>query len=124
MRDINTLIMVERRHLFWKTGTLSDVIRSCIKIARACAQIPGQTMNSIFDALYFIDLKRKPRIVHVKDYIQGVQAGLLFSCKYISIKCYSTLFQPKSTFFQFLFSNFQRLDGQTCNGRHFEGVYD
>ena len=81
MIEVKKIVLEEKRELFWKTGNLSEIFRSLVKITRATAQLPGQAMNSIFDALYFIDLKRKPRIVHVKDYIQGFQAGLLFTCK-------------------------------------------
>ena len=82
MRTIKKIVLEEKKDLFWKSGNLREMLRSIFKIARVTSQLVGQAVNSIFDAVYFIDLERKPRIVHVKDYIQGFQATLLFTCKF------------------------------------------
>ena len=88
MRQIKKIVLEEKKDLFWKSSSISDMFKSVIKISKATGVLPGQAMNSIFDAVYFIDLKQKARIFHVKDYIQGFQATLLFTCKFFIRQLY------------------------------------
>ena len=48
----------------------------------------GQTLDSIFDAVYFLNLKKNPRMIHVKGHIQVVQAFLLYTCKCFVLRAF------------------------------------
>ena len=89
-------MLVEKRHIFWHSETPRKALQSCWNISRIVGQMVGQTLDSVFDAIYFINLKRSPRMIHVDPKIQVIQAILLFTCKYFTslIVLYLFLFQP------------------------------
>ena len=41
-----------------------------------------QVGDSLIDAVYFVELKSKSRLIHVPAFVQVIQGGLLYTCEY------------------------------------------
>ena len=81
----NTVDLITRnRNLYGPIGakrSLSSTLISYKKLLSILSIMMAQIADSLLDALYFINLKSKPRLIHVPAHIPAVQGVLLYACE-------------------------------------------
>ena len=65
-----------------ETGHWKENFRMARKIIGLFLPILLQVVDSVLDAVYFINLKTKFRVVHVDPLVQIIQAALLLTCEF------------------------------------------
>ena len=83
----NTVALTTRnRNLFGEIGAKRSFIatlKSYKKLMSILSTLMTQIADSLLDALYFVNMKRKPRLIHVPAYIQAFQGVMLYACEYL-----------------------------------------
>ena len=77
-------LTTRNRNLFGPVGVKRSFIASLMSYKRLfsiLATLMAQVADSLLDALYFIKLKSKSRIIHVPPHIQAIQGFLLYACE-------------------------------------------
>ena len=80
-------LTTRNRNLFGPIGekrSFFTSLMSCKKLLFILSTLMVQVADSLLDALYFIKLKSKSRLIHVPPHIQAIQGLLLFACEYRS----------------------------------------
>ena len=61
-------------------------ICSTWKVIRLLGKLIACLLDSIFDSIYFMRLKTKPRMIHVPKYVHVVQGFILFTGKFLKFR--------------------------------------
>ena len=76
-----TMVTTRNRNLYGDRSTEKS-IWSYKKLVSILSTLMSQIADSLLDALYFVKLKTKPRLIHVPFHIQAFQGVLLYTCKF------------------------------------------
>lgn len=74
-------ILTTRNRNVYGSKDAKKSIWSYKKLVEILVTLLSQIADSLLDALYFVKLKRKPRLIHVPSRIQVFQGFLLYTCK-------------------------------------------
>ena len=81
----NTVDLITRnRNLYGQIGEKRSffvTLMSYKKLFGILSTLMSQIADSLLDALYFVKMKSKPRLIHVPAHIQAIQGVLLYACK-------------------------------------------
>ena len=66
-----------------ETGHCKENFRMARTLVSLFLPIILQVVDSVLDAVYFINLKTNFRVVHVEPTVQMIQAVLLLTCKHL-----------------------------------------
>ena len=78
-------LKTRNRNLYGPLGakrSLKATLKSYSKLVPILSTLMIQIVDSLLDALYFIKLKSKSRLIHVSAYTQAIQGALLYACEY------------------------------------------
>ena len=85
---MNTVDLITRnRNLYGPLEaqrSLFENLMSYKKLLSVLSVLMTQIADSLLDALYFVQIKSKPRLIHVPAHIQAFQGVLLYTCEYKS----------------------------------------
>ena len=70
---------------FWKTD---KPIRCWWRFLLLASPMLTQVLDSVSDGMYFLNLKLKPRLVHVPAWVHVFQGILLFTCKLMNLSSF------------------------------------
>ena len=83
--QLKTGRMITSKLKFWRTDGIIETAKSLKYFMSITTTLFAQVADSVLDAAYFVQLQRKPRLVHVPAWVHGVQGMLLYTCELQSI---------------------------------------
>ena len=78
-------LTTRNRNLYGPFGAKRSFTQSLMsykKLFSILTTLMTQIADSLLDALYFVQMKSKPRLIHVPAHIQAFQGVLLYTCEY------------------------------------------